>query len=86
MGGPSALGDDEDEAGGHAAPSACELLESGADLLTVWRQFRARFSPELQGRLDEDFTVPEVFLGLEHDSLTKYLRAASQHRTAEARE
>lgn len=51
-----------------------ETLESDTNLSALWDRFCARFTPELQMKLEECFSCAGAFFGLEHESLNKHIK------------
>lgn len=59
----------------HLVTGVVSVFDSDDNLLALWKRFKDRFPDQLKSRLELDFPEPEIFLGLEHESLLKYLHS-----------
>lgn len=66
-----------DDGRGTAASTTADYCDQDTNLDALWDRFRQKFTPEGQSRLLDDFGLPELFFGLNHDSLAKFIRDQS---------
>lgn len=54
------------------------VFDSDNNLFALWKRFKDKFPDRLKSRLELDFPEPEIFVGLEHESLLKYLHSLAE--------